>query len=167
MKKTTKSKPVKTGQSSATAAADQDVVVLLTTLVQKLASFEAKLDTVLTRIPAQPSAVPRQQLAPTPSPERRREPRPMHKTICADCGKNCEVPFRPSAGRPVYCKECFTARKKNGTFNPRGDNRPKEIPSVHTLPFEKAQAVEPAKPSKKRKTAAGRKKKSKARARKK
>ncbi|MCX6649853.1 MAG: hypothetical protein NTV61_10790 [Candidatus Bathyarchaeota archaeon] len=24
-----------------------------------------------------------------------------------DCGKVCEVPFKPTAGRPVYCKDCF------------------------------------------------------------
>ncbi len=26
---------------------------------------------------------------------------------CSTCGKSCEVPFRPSAGKPVYCKDCF------------------------------------------------------------
>ena len=27
--------------------------------------------------------------------------------ICSKCGKPCQVPFRPSGTRPVYCKECF------------------------------------------------------------
>ena len=35
----------------------------------------------------------------------------MYKVICADCGKNCEVPFKPGADRPVYCKACFVIRK--------------------------------------------------------
>jgi len=35
----------------------------------------------------------------------------MFKAICADCGKECEVPFKPSGDRPVYCKECFAKRK--------------------------------------------------------
>lgn len=35
-------------------------------------------------------------------------PRPMmHKAICASCGKDCEVPFRPTGERPVYCSDCF------------------------------------------------------------
>ncbi|UUX93535.1 CxxC-x17-CxxC domain-containing protein [Methanoplanus endosymbiosus] len=34
-------------------------------------------------------------------------PREMHKTTCSDCGKECEVPFVPTEGRPVYCNECF------------------------------------------------------------
>ena len=36
-----------------------------------------------------------------------RPPREMHKAICADCKKECEVPFKPSGDRPVYCKECY------------------------------------------------------------
>jgi CxxC-x17-CxxC domain-containing protein len=37
--------------------------------------------------------------------------REMHKTTCSDCGKNCEVPFKPSKDKPVRCKECFRAFK--------------------------------------------------------
>ena len=39
-------------------------------------------------------------------------PREMHKATCADCGKECEVPFKPTEGRPVYCKECYPKHKK-------------------------------------------------------
>ena len=38
-------------------------------------------------------------------------PRTMHKAVCADCKKECEVPFEPTAGKPVYCRECFAKRK--------------------------------------------------------
>ena len=41
-------------------------------------------------------------------------PREMHKAVCADCKKECEVPFKPSGDRPVYCKECFGKRKDSG-----------------------------------------------------
>ncbi len=40
--------------------------------------------------------------------------REMHKATCADCQKECEVPFKPSGDRPVYCKECFSKRKDSG-----------------------------------------------------
>jgi len=33
--------------------------------------------------------------------------RPMFKAVCSNCGKECEVPFRPTNGKPVYCSECF------------------------------------------------------------
>ena len=39
-------------------------------------------------------------------------PREMHKTTCAECKQECEVPFKPTEGRPVYCKECFSKHKK-------------------------------------------------------
>jgi CxxC-x17-CxxC domain-containing protein len=29
------------------------------------------------------------------------EDREMHKAVCAECGKDCEVPFKPSGDRPV------------------------------------------------------------------
>jgi CxxC-x17-CxxC domain-containing protein len=28
----------------------------------------------------------------------------MHKAVCAECGKECEVPFKPDPSRPVYCQ---------------------------------------------------------------
>lgn len=37
-------------------------------------------------------------------------PREMHKAKCAECGLDCEVPFKPTEGRPVFCKDCFQKR---------------------------------------------------------
>jgi CxxC-x17-CxxC domain-containing protein len=39
-------------------------------------------------------------------------PREMHKATCAECGQECEVPFKPAEGRPVYCKECYRKKKE-------------------------------------------------------
>ena len=39
------------------------------------------------------------------------ESREMHKAVCAECGKECEVPFKPDGTRPVYCRECFAKRR--------------------------------------------------------
>ena len=38
--------------------------------------------------------------------------REMHKAKCADCGNECEVPFKPSGDRPVYCTECFQKHRR-------------------------------------------------------
>jgi len=38
-------------------------------------------------------------------------PREMHKVICAECGKETEVPFKPDGTRPVYCRECYQKRR--------------------------------------------------------
>ncbi len=36
--------------------------------------------------------------------------REMHPAVCAQCGKDTEVPVRPSGDRPVYCSDCFSKR---------------------------------------------------------
>lgn len=41
-----------------------------------------------------------------------RGPRKMYKAVCAECGKECEVPFKPDPDKPVYCKECYAKRRK-------------------------------------------------------
>jgi CxxC-x17-CxxC domain-containing protein len=37
--------------------------------------------------------------------------RQLHKAVCAECSKTCEVPFVPKVGRPVYCKECYSSHR--------------------------------------------------------
>ena len=39
-----------------------------------------------------------------------RGPREMHPAVCAECGKDTTVPFRPRGDRPVYCNDCFRQR---------------------------------------------------------
>jgi len=39
-------------------------------------------------------------------------PREMHKAICSECGKECEVPFKPTEGKPVFCRECFAKKRR-------------------------------------------------------
>ena len=45
--------------------------------------------------------------------------REMHKAVCNECGKDCEVPFKPSGDRPIYCSDCFEKRE-GGRSNRRG-----------------------------------------------
>ena len=37
-------------------------------------------------------------------------PRVMHKAVCSECKKDCEVPFKPTAGKPIFCKECYAKK---------------------------------------------------------
>ena len=41
-------------------------------------------------------------------------PREFHKATCSECKKECEVPFKPSGDRPVYCKDCYSKKKGGG-----------------------------------------------------
>ena len=36
-----------------------------------------------------------------------RDDRQMFTAVCSNCGKDCEVPFRPTGDKPVYCSDCF------------------------------------------------------------
>ena len=47
-----------------------------------------------------------------------RRDRVMHQTVCDQCGKPCELPFRPTGDRPVYCSSCFESKRETGE---RGD----------------------------------------------
>lgn len=39
------------------------------------------------------------------------EPREMHKAVCSECKKECTVPFKPTPGKDVFCKECYAKKK--------------------------------------------------------
>lgn len=36
-----------------------------------------------------------------------RGPAQMHQAVCDNCRKECEVPFRPTSGKPIFCSSCF------------------------------------------------------------
>ena len=38
----------------------------------------------------------------------------MHEAVCNKCGKRCEVPFRPTGEKPVYCRDCFAGNTSSG-----------------------------------------------------
>jgi CxxC-x17-CxxC domain-containing protein len=33
--------------------------------------------------------------------------REFHEAVCSQCGVTTQVPFRPTPGKPVYCRDCF------------------------------------------------------------
>ena len=35
----------------------------------------------------------------------------MFDATCGDCGEECQIPFKPRDGRPVYCRDCFKDHK--------------------------------------------------------
>lgn len=40
----------------------------------------------------------------------RANPRPSYEAVCAACGVETTVPFRPRGDRPVYCRSCYSAQ---------------------------------------------------------
>jgi len=41
----------------------------------------------------------------------RSSPREMFTVNCSECHKETQVPFKPTQDKPVYCRECFQAKK--------------------------------------------------------
>lgn len=124
-----------------------DISALVIKMQQQLASLEKKIDTLIGLSLSKPS-----ELKPFPKPfqqgphshgggrqDNNYRERIMHKAICADCKKECEVPFKPIEERPVYCKECFSKRKAVRSFKASIDNKPKEAGPAQTIHDNKPQ----------------------------
>jgi len=45
--------------------------------------------------------------------------RTLYPATCASCGKQTEVPFKPSGDRPVYCQDCYRRRREERRPRPR------------------------------------------------
>lgn len=45
----------------------------------------------------------------------------MHQAVCAECGKRCEVPFKPTGDKPVYCSDCFGHSPNYGSQRAKGN----------------------------------------------
>ncbi len=56
--------------------------------------------------------------------------RMMYAAVCADCQKECSIPFKPTGERPVYCKECFSRRKSPNSFKSKEKENPQAVAQV-------------------------------------
>jgi len=52
----------------------------------------------------------------------------MYEAVCAECGEKCEVPFRPTGDKPVYCSECFS----KGSKSKSSEQSTKQFDSINT-----------------------------------
>ena len=154
MKKHAKAK--KTKSSSSSGPELPELVSVMMKIAERLEALEKKTDLLINQTSVrsfqgreQPKSVP-QPFVPSHSfrqpdpvqrpsevnpgqghPQERRE-RVLHKAVCADCHKDCEVPFKPTGERPVYCKECFSKRKASNTF--KGNHGNKQAPNFPKVP---------------------------------
>lgn len=42
----------------------------------------------------------------------KRRKRTLHDAICCECGVATQVPFRPTEGKQVYCRECYAKKQE-------------------------------------------------------
>ena len=50
----------------------------------------------------------------SPRNSRNRRDFEMTKATCSSCNADCEVPFKPTSNKPLFCSDCF---RKNGRNN--------------------------------------------------
>jgi CxxC-x17-CxxC domain-containing protein len=84
---------------------ETETLELINKIQALLIMLDKKVDALLAR-----SAVPPAPAAPK-APVNNNPTRTLYKAICADCNKECSIPFKPSGDRPVYCQDCFSRRK--------------------------------------------------------
>jgi len=141
-----------------------EIASLLAKIQERLVSLENKIDTLVGK------GSPAKLLYSTPSQERVQKPaftdhgnagrqenrnrvRPMFKAICADCKNECELPFKPSGDRPVYCQGCFARRKAGNALRTVVDAKPAVTPPAQITQAEEKEPVKKRKPVAKKKPA--------------
>jgi CxxC-x17-CxxC domain-containing protein len=104
-----------------------DIAAFMAKMQQQLVTLENKIDSLINKPSERPFRREQQFLRPSGGFDRFRgrenrsqgnefRDRRLFKVICAECNKECEVPFKPTGDRPVYCKDCFARRKQGGSF---------------------------------------------------
>jgi len=133
--------------------AKPDVDTMMTQIQEQLAVMNEKLDSFMTKsLTELAQALANSKPAPRPIPQSPAPLRPqqefpprrqMYAVVCFECGKDTEIPFKPSGNRPVFCKECFALRK----------GRPAPVTPAQPLSSAPAQASAPATPTERSKKA--------------
>lgn len=140
-------KRVSKKQFSGPPQVEPNIAELINRMVQQLTFLEKKIDTLIARpqeaAPAQRHFSKPYQRSDRPDfRDRGRQDgafreRSLHKAVCADCKKECEVPFRPTGDRPVYCRDCFSKRKTDVPFNERSGSDSRDARPSHARHFDK------------------------------
>jgi CxxC-x17-CxxC domain-containing protein len=148
---------------------EPNVVALIDKMQQQLIILEKKIDTLISQ-PLERSSGRSDYSKPFQrfdnsqhfgrgSQHNNYRERSFTKAICADCKAECEVPFRPTGDRPVYCKECFTKRKEgSGSFKARLEHNPRGGDFAKDRNFDKPQGRENHRPSGRKKPSLRRRK---------
>lgn len=122
-------KSPKVKESGAPEAVEADIGGLILKVMQQISFLDKKVDALIVQSAAKPvetrypSSAPFQHSGRHDQGRQDFRERVLHKAVCADCSKECEVPFKPTGNRPVYCKECFAKRKDDTPFAGRRDER--------------------------------------------
>lgn len=90
---------------------------------QSLSAIDKKLDLLINQSSRKPFEQNRSQsFNRFNRRDRDSRERTYTRAVCAECHQECEIPFKPTGDRPVYCKDCFAKHKNSSSFDSnRGD----------------------------------------------
>ena len=111
----------------------EDLLNVINKIQLQLNELDKKLDTLIHRSTPEQKSNPKQSPIPTsPKPNAHHHERVMYKAICADCNKECTIPFKPS-GIARYIARIAFRRKVIHLSGIKIQDKPKEIPPVSNL----------------------------------
>ncbi|MDO8517459.1 MAG: hypothetical protein Q7S33_05035 [Nanoarchaeota archaeon] len=69
----------------------------------------------------------------------------MHEVTCDRCKKQCEVPFKPTGDKPVFCRDCFGKEGDSGSnsrsnFDSRNKNTNVPVAGISQEQFKQINA---------------------------
>ncbi len=53
----------------------------------------------------------RKKAGPRASTNGQKNFKPLVEVVCESCGATTKVPFKPTQGKPVYCRDCYDKQK--------------------------------------------------------
>lgn len=57
----------------------------------------------------------------------------LYHAVCDKCGRDCDIPFKPTGNKPVYCRSCFKAgASESNNFDRRVESRERFEPRAST-----------------------------------
>ena len=131
-----------------------DTAEVLVQIQEQLAALDSKLEAFINKsltdiaqaLATQKAAAAPRPVQPSSAPIRTHEQtrRPMFAVVCFQCGKDCEIPFKPAHGRPVYCPECFAQRKAGNIVKVSNEVKPPVEIKTSEQPVTKVKKKTPA-----------------------
>jgi len=136
-----------------------DMLDLMNKIQAQLIALDKKVDSLVNRSlpevkPVLVSSV--NTTRPLINPNDHNKGRMKYTAVCADCKKDCTIPFKPTGDRPVYCQDCFSRRKVISLSRIGIVNKPKEVLPVQPVINKEVEIQQPE--LKKRKKATPKKK---------
>ncbi len=114
-------------KSSEPSAIKSDDVTQIGEIKKQLDVLEKKIDSLLSRSASPQSG--RSQFSHQGKRNRDHgfKDRNLTQATCAACNRVCEVHFKPTGDRPVYCSDCFSKRKQGGNaYKSSGFDKPRK-----------------------------------------